>query len=877
MRSVSKLFAHIALGASLLLAIAVAAAWLLAPVVVERALGRQLAARGFPGARFDVRHVGLRSAVVDGLRIDEAGQLTVASIVASYSPLQLLRGEIETLRITGASWVVGIDGRTIDLGPVDDLFEARGDSSDGEPLRMARIELVDSHVIVDTPTKRSRVPVEGALDRTPGGFVVWMSAAQETLPLRLDADVRQRPRLSVVASLTASGLQGGELQLDGRLASDGRVQVELRGHDWSIDADLDGRRVAADDLYVDGRATLVRDPLELDDLDLEIAAGGLRVDDLRLDALHVQASRAPEGIEVDLDWAAADARGTLAVRGLPTRLTAKRRQDVHFSWRAEVIASRDTGPLTMEARAETHVAYDASQWSVRLHDGRLAMRSRSRSGARGQPRELLVDVGFAGTVARGPGDGEAHTLATTVDLAGSAGTIRAAGMRGTLRRFRLQMDAQTVAGRPDVRGRADVRVAPLVHPDSGLRIDQVSASLPLHYPFSRERSGETGRLRVGRVHFRGATLATASADLVQRGDQVLVSLRLPITPDVTARGRGRIGLTAPLSGDFAISAPAFALEEAEPVVAFLAHAFGGAISGRAAFAAQVGIERGAATQTLKVRLDDVTVSRPSKAQELRGVSGTIALDSVVPPRTAGGQTVRWAGGRAGKLTLGSGHADFALEEGGVLFVEDAATDLGRSVGGGRMSVDAFRWARGEPELRLRVFAESLSLRHWIELVGRDEITGTGKLHGHVSARVTLAPALQLHLGEGELVAEPGGRLELEDVRAAKAVLASAGTLHDVKASMQQMLKQRLIEALQSLQYTTLRFDLVRRQGGVALQVRLAGRGTRGARQEIGGLTINVNHFEDALNELLRLRGGVKAFETNLPQEVPHHAPHDSRP
>jgi hypothetical protein len=839
-RGISKLLWRVVLAAGVLFAAVILAALIFAPVVVERALLRELHARGLSDARLDVRAVGLFGATIEDVRLDPAGSLTVESVLASWSPQQLLSGEIQRVQVIGARWVVSMHGRSLDLGPLDELLRSRNAEDEGAELPVHRVELLASDVILSTSTREWRLPIEGALERVPDGFRMLVSAAPRATPVQLVAEVQQRPRRSIEFSLTATGEGDAALTVDGQVASEGPVDVQLRADDWSTDAMLAGRHVMVDGASMRGHATLTRHPFELHALQLELGTGEIQIDEQRLNALHVTATRGEEGIDVALEWSAPESEGVLGVRGLPTRLSAESLHEAALSWRAHVTASPNSHPTTALAIASSRLLRADDGWRLQIDEGRLALQAAPSRA------ELSASFVFAGTVAR-------EHIAISAAQGDSEGTLVAGGMRGTLERLHVDVQAQRVEGRWDVQADAGVRVSPLVHAASGVRIDRVSASVALQYPLVGETAGERGRIRVGPVHWRGATLAEVRGDLVQRGDELVASLRVPLTAGVWARGRGRIALTSPLSAEVEITAPPFALEDSGPVVAFVRRASGGAVSGTAAFDGRFGFRRGRVTQTLAVRLDDVTVVGSSKLlHELHGLKGSLALQSVAPPLSAGGQRLTWQGARVGKLVLGAGHVDLAFERGRTIVVEELKTDVGEDGAGGRLFVGAFRWARDKADLQLDIFAEALSLQHWLDLLGRDEVKASGTLHGHVSAHVRLSPTLQVELGDGVLLAEPGGMLQLQDVRAAHALLA----IRDAKA-LPNVVKQRLIEALQSLKYSSLRFELLRREGIVTLQVHVAGRGTRGARQEIGGLTININQFEDALNQLLRLRGGLE--------------------
>src|SRR5688500_14765340 len=111
-------------------------------------------------------------------------------------------------------------------------------------------------------------------------------------------------------------------------------------------------------------------------------------------------------------------------------------------------------------------------------------------------------------------------------------------------------------------------------------------------------------------------------------------------------------------------------------------------------------------------------------REIHGLVGSIELDGLAPPTDPVGQRLTGDGARVGKMVLGSGHVEFALESENTLLVEELATEVGENGTGGKLFVGAFRYAKAKPELRLDIFASSLDLQHWLDLLGRDEVTGS---------------------------------------------------------------------------------------------------------------------------------------------------------
>lgn len=855
MRDSSKQLRRAVLLVAVLVALFVTVVTLAAPSIVARVIARELEARGLGDARFEVESLAWDRASFSDVVLDADGRLTADAVVATYSPRGLLRGEIESVRITGARWVVRTVDHSLDLGPVQTLMDARrGMPRRPRELPMERVELLDSEVVVVMDGCTWRLPTEGVLERTSSGYTVDLSASAHSRPVRVLADVERGDPSTADVFVTVDGRGDGRLAARGRLAEDGRMHVRLDASGWSTDTDMGGRRVAIVDLHARGRATLTRAPWRIDALRLEGGSDELRVGSRRLRPLTLHATTEPDGVMVELEWSAPKHRGVALVRGLPRRLVASSLRAAHVTFRVGATTTAGSKPMSIGATGEALVRRGDARLAVDVDDGRLQLRSHAPQG--GQGRDLRADLRFtAAAIVRTTGD-EIDAVAA---LSGHADAMQAFGLRGDVRRLGLHAHASRQGGEWSVDGRADAHASAIVLPRSRLRIDRASISVPLRYPFRSDdgRAIEAGDLALGPIHVRETDLPAIDGEVVQRDGELVVAASWPLTPGVSARLRGRMALDRPLRAELDITAPPFALHESEPIAAIVKRTIGGTVRGTARATGRVAIDGDEVHQSMTLRLHDAELAdSPKFVHALQGVSATIDFDRIVPPISDGPQRLAWTSGQLGKLELGKGHAAVALRKGLVLDVRELAAVLGADGGGGRLEVEPFRYAPGQRDLKLRITANDLDLQRWLELLGRKEVVATGTLDGQVSLRLQLKPRFRLDLGGGALEGVEGGILQLKDERVTDALLASVTALQGA-SDLPIIVKERFVEALQDLRYTKLQFRLLPKGDGVTLQVHVAGRGLRGARQEIGGLTINFNHFEEVLNQVLRLRSGLE--------------------
>jgi hypothetical protein len=213
------------------------------------------------------------------------------------------------------------------------------------------------------------------------------------------------------------------------------------------------------------------------------------------------------------------------------------------------------------------------------------------------------------------------------------------------------------------------------------------------------------------------------------------------------------------------------------------------------------------------------------------------------------QRISWKSLSLGKTALGPGSASLRFESPRSVRVQRAET---RPPDGGTLWAGPVRFQLGARQIGFDLVIDHLSMKRWLDMVARGKVEGEGRMSGRVPVKISFDP-LHLRLGRGELFAKPGAVLRVTDLKTAEAWIDQAVLGSDLA----EVVKQRLLEALQELELSELEFRFSPRRNDVDLTVHLAGRGRRGARQEIGGLTVNFRNFGTGLNQVLRAQEEMK--------------------
>jgi hypothetical protein len=182
---------------------------------------------------------------------------------------------------------------------------------------------------------------------------------------------------------------------------------------------------------------------------------------------------------------------------------------------------------------------------------------------------------------------------------------------------------------------------------------------------------------------------------------------------------------------------------------------------------------------------------------------------------------------------------------------------------GRFWMHAVHFDPLNPSLETQVFIEDMSIAQWLQLVQDNKITGEGLLYGRIPVRVDRSRDPVLTFGEGFLYAKPGkGWIKLAD--RAEARRQAFTTVEQAIADLAKEAKLRLLEAINDFEYDTLQFDFIRQNTTVLCRVTTTGRGRTGFKQEVGGLTVNIDNFGALLSErILRSANSLGALDDQL--------------
>lgn len=303
-----------------------------------------------------------------------------------------------------------------------------------------------------------------------------------------------------------------------------------------------------------------------------------------------------------------------------------------------------------------------------------------------------------------------------------------------------------------------------------------------------------------------------------------------------------------------------AIEKDAPIGVILRDMSGLDVTGRLSVRGRLGPDW-AASEPLAVVLQEGTVAFGEGTYTVTGVAANTFVTRLWPLAT-GSSTIT-----IGKATLG----DVVVEEGSLHFAVESPTSVrveraAWRVGQGWFSTSAFVCDPFAPDFRTELQLEHVALERWLYLVSMGKVDGRGRVRGAVAFRVAMNPDLKFAFGEGRIESMYPGTLRVVDLATAESLVDESGVAKAEDLRVAEVVRSRIVEALQEFRFETLLFELTRpgepgATTGTLMRVTTSGAGARGAQQPIGGLTVNVSGVNDAVNVALRTKLRVDEART----------------
>jgi hypothetical protein len=250
---------------------------------------------------------------------------------------------------------------------------------------------------------------------------------------------------------------------------------------------------------------------------------------------------------------------------------------------------------------------------------------------------------------------------------------------------------------------------------------------------------------------------------------------------------------------------------------------------------------GDGTRSLKVNAKDVTLAEASLGATATGVSADVLFEGP-NAATRPTQVVRFDKLSAPKLELTDGVVRFGLAPDGTLRIDEARAKF---LGGVVSALDVP--VKSDQSIPLTLVAADVELRDLLALLAPGKATGEGKVNGRLPMIVETDGSVRLGAWAAEATA--GGTLRVLDEQALKQIAGSA-TANVEDRSLQEQVRQNIVEALKDFQYDSLVAQPKHvPDRGVVANVRIQGKGRTGAQQALD-YDLRVTGLEDLLRSAI---------------------------
>ena len=801
----------IAIAGGIVLVSVIAAIWILwvveVPGIVRGQIARAFERGGLPGTAVHIVKVTPTHAIITGLSIAGDLGLRVDSIHIGYSPLSLMRGRVGRIGLYRMSVSVRIDSAGIAGGLLSRIH--RGATEVGLPF-----DLLDIH------------------DAT----------------VRLLFEKREVP-ISVSARISPQGSHTIDIQ----------ARVAYRAAAVSLRASVDTRTIEySGDVTVDG-------------LDMTLLE--------TFTPMIPAAFRFPANGYADAAGKVVGRKGAWTVEG---RLTGCR------FWIEPVIGNSPfrLGVDTLVVRLST-VQGDSSTAILRGEAEGMTVTSRGVF-------DLRTRQGFCTVDAHGPAEGLARMIGErypstgslhasgVIDVTGSI-TVRDSLLTCALNAAGKQLRIEALVGNnrihlehPEFHATAEALIGKGISWRSGsavvrnARLDDIVVGLSLdidslRLPFrAAPAPPENGAFSFRSMLLDNRPCGTLAGRLTIAKQHVDIQGSGNLLPEAPMEVRGWYQWvdSQPASGELSAQVAPFRLRTLDRVYKWFPAIAHDTVQGTLGLQLRIGITGARVSERLRVDVHDGSWGKESSKTGVRGVCGSLLLDSLSRPRTAapGKFTIDTAFAASVRVTSGTAAISFGSDS-LVRFDSVICAWAGGTLGSSLVIVDP-----AAKQVRLDLQARGLGLQNILDFVRYDGVRGTGTLSGHLPFTFHWGDRTHLSFGEGFLEAQPHSGMLNFTKETARKLLGMTHEINSKHATMEQTVSLMMLNALQDMEYTSLKAIFGKEpQGGWAAWLQIQGFGPRGSkagRIPIGGLNINIHDLNQLLNNAIfqRLGSGQVKFQ-----------------
>ncbi len=249
-------------------------------------------------------------------------------------------------------------------------------------------------------------------------------------------------------------------------------------------------------------------------------------------------------------------------------------------------------------------------------------------------------------------------------------------------------------------------------------------------------------------------------------------------------------------------------------------------------------------------LKDMNYKKPQTDIGFQGIACTLSVKSFVPFLTDSNQHVTFKNAYTGTFQVENGNIAFGFPANDRVIV----SSMEMNWAGGKLSGKNMQMEFSQPRLALDVNIEGLDLQSILNFIEYKDVSGDGKIFGHVPITFNWEKRMHLSFGNGFLEARPpiGGLRFSKEI--AMRILGIKKEINPKTKDAEEAVSLMMIRALQDFEYSSLRMVFQNDENHILkAKVETKGYGPRGAKENIipiGGLNINISSLDDLLNQMI---------------------------
>lgn len=830
---------------------------LFVPSIAERQIVRVLREMGMPDATVNVHCVSPRHLLISDLTLGEKAGLRIGAMNLDYETSLLGDLTVKSIDIIGAMLEVRSEDGKLDLGPLADIKTTSEEASlASDAMPFDRVSIRSSSIVLHHNGRRFALPLEATITHKQAGVcdvdaTIWLLST--AIPFKGVIDLSAPdPADGAVAGDALS--HGVSFTLATHIGNHVLTFTGIAGQKGTnVTAMLD-EHPSGGQAHRIATANFSQSPTQGMKLVVEAEAASQPLH-VALAGYEVDAQSLTANVKATFDFDALRFEGTGNLAAGQLRLATG---DQVIEWKSPVFSggfegADENGELVIKAKSQSHVAVESmTVTSKDTPEPTMAMGPSRIDCTQGELRWP-----------RGNDPARRPQLRVALDFLKPSVTM--GDHHVALARIAPSLVA-TLDAEGNVSLRGKLNIADASYRNTPAKIEMLGLTLTIPFAFNDASPVDEGAIEIKSLRY-GEDLLPALTGKIKIADGTLTAAaqwpwlkKNPVLLDA------KIDLNKSMSGLAGISGTASArwknvlIDDDEAVARLIKAAQLFRITGLFDMDADIEFANGTITPRIVFVASEANFAAAELDLNLRGIETTIIINSLQPLTTLPNQRLSVAKGNLGELRFTNVITNFRLDAIDAMVLELAAWRVGEQ---GRFWMHAAQFNPLDAVLETQVFIEDMSVSEWLQIVQDNKITGEGFLYGRIPVRVDRNRDPVLTFGEGFLYAKPRkGWVKLAD--RAEDRRQTYETIEQAIADLAKEAKRRLLEAVNDYEFDTLQFDFIRRNTTILCRVTTTGRGRVGAKQEIGGLVINIDNFGALLSErILRNTGSLGALDDEL--------------